>query len=198
MNMNGNWLIVGIGNPGRQYETTRHNVGFHTIDVLSKKLDIPMRSRRFKTVHGMGAYAGNKVILAKPQTYVNLSGEAVRSLSRYYGVDPEHILVVYDDVYLEMGAIRIRPSGSAGGHNGLKNIISQLGSEDFPRVRLGTGPQPEGMDLVEFVLRPMTSGERKAMKDVYEDAAEACLVLIREGAERAMNLFNGKRNSRQK
>ena len=129
---------------------------------------------------------------------MNLSGEAVRALSKYYGVAPEHIIVVYDDVYLEMGAIRVRPSGSAGGHNGLKNIISQLGSEGFPRVRLGTGPQPEGMDLIEFVLRPMTSGERKMMKDIYEEAAEACLVLIKDGAERAMNLFNGKRNSPKK
>lgn len=197
MTMNGTWMIVGIGNPGRKYETTRHNVGFQTVDVLSKKLGVPMRSRRFKTVHGIGSYAGNKVILVKPQTFVNLSGEAVRSLSKYYGVEPEHILVVYDDVYLEMGAIRVRPSGSAGGHNGLKNIISQLGSDGFPRVRLGTGPQPEGMDLIEFVLRPMTSGERKTMKEIYEEAAEACLVLIKDGAERAMNLFNGKRNSRQ-
>lgn len=195
--MNGTWMIVGIGNPGKKYETTRHNVGFQTVDVLSKKLGVPMRSRRFKTVHGIGSYAGNKVILVKPQTFVNLSGEAVRSLSKYYGVEPEHILVVYDDVYLEMGAIRVRPSGSAGGHNGLKNIISQLGSDGFPRVRLGTGPQPEGMDLIEFVLRPMTSGERKTMKEIYEEAAEACLVLIKDGAERAMNLFNGKRNSRQ-
>lgn len=197
MTMNGTWMIVGIGNPGKKYETTRHNVGFQTVDVLSKKLGVPMRSRRFKTVHGIGSYAGNKVILVKPQTFVNLSGEAVRSLSKYYGVEPEHILVVYDDVYLEMGAIRVRPSGSAGGHNGLKNIISQLGSDGFPRVRLGTGPQPEGMDLIEFVLRPMTSGERKTMKEIYEEAAEACLVLIKDGAERAMNLFNGKRNSRQ-
>ena len=197
MTMNGTWMIVGIGNPGKKYETTRHNVGFQTVDVLAKKLGVPMRSRRFKTVHGIGSYAGNKVILVKPQTFVNLSGEAVRSLSKYYGVEPEHILVVYDDVYLEMGAIRVRPSGSAGGHNGLKNIISQLGSDGFPRVRLGTGPQPEGMDLIEFVLRPMTSGERKTMKEIYEEAAEACLVLIKDGAERAMNLFNGKRNSRQ-
>jgi PTH1 family peptidyl-tRNA hydrolase len=196
--MNENWMIVGIGNPGKKYETTRHNVGFHTIDVLAKKLGVPLRSRRFKTVHGTGSYAGNKVILVKPQTYVNLSGEAVRSLSRYYGVSPEHILVVCDDVYLELGAIRIRPSGSAGGHNGLKNIISQLGSEGFPRVRLGTGPQPEGMDLIEFVLRPMTSGERKCMKEVYEEAAEACLVLMKDGAERAMNLYNGKKSARQK
>ena len=197
MTMNGTWMIVGIGNPGKKYETTRHNVGFQTVDVLAKKLGVPMRSRRFKTVHGIGSYAGIKVILMKPQTFVNLSGEAVRSLSKYYGVEPEHILVVYDDVYLEMGAIRVRPSGSAGGHNGLKNIISQLGSDGFPRVRLGTGPQPEGMDLIEFVLRPMTSGERKTMKEIYEEAAEACLVLIKDGAERAMNLFNGKRNSRQ-
>ena len=196
--MQENWLIVGIGNPGRQYETTRHNVGFHTVDVLSKKLGVQMRSRRFKTVHGTGVYQGNQVILAKPQTYVNLSGEAVRSLSKYYGVAPEHIIVVADDVYLDMGAMRIRPSGSAGGHNGLKNIISQLGTDGFPRVRLGTGPQPEGMDLIEFVLRPMTSGERKTMKDIYEEAAEACLVLIKDGAERAMNLFNGKRNSPKK
>ena len=196
--MKENWLIVGIGNPGRQYETTRHNVGFHTVDVLSKKLGVQMRSRRFKTVHGTAVYQGNQVILAKPQTYVNLSGEAVRSLSKYYDVAPEHIIVVADDVYLDMGAMRIRPSGSAGGHNGLKNIISQLGTDGFPRVRLGTGPQPEGMDLIEFVLRPMTSGERKTMKDIYEEAAEACLVLIKDGAERAMNLFNGKRNSPKK
>lgn len=195
--MNGNWLIVGIGNPGKQYETTRHNVGFQTVDVLSKKLGVPMRSRRFKTVHGNGVYAGNKVILAKPQTYVNLSGEAVRSLSRYYGVDPEHILVVVDDVYLELGSVRIRPSGSAGGHNGLKNIISQLGTDGFPRIRLGTGPQPEGMDLIEFVLRPMTSGERKIMKNVYEEAAEACLAVIKDGVARAMNLYNGKRDPLQ-
>ena len=195
--MNETWLIVGIGNPGRQYETTRHNVGFHTVDVLSKTLNVPMRSRRFRTVHGTGTYAGRKVILAKPQTYVNLSGEAVRALSRYYGVETDHILVVYDDVYLELGAIRVRPSGSAGGHNGLKNIIAQLGSEGFPRVRLGTGPQPEGMDLIEFVLRPMTSGERKSMKAVYEEAAEACLTLIKDGTDRAMNLFNGKKNLRK-
>ena len=190
-------MIVGIGNPGKQYEATRHNVGFHTVDALSKKLGVPMRSRRFRTVHGTGTYAGNKMILVKPQTYVNLSGEAVRSLSRYYGVTPDHILVVCDDVYLELGTLRIRPSGSAGGHNGLRNIISQLGTEGFPRVRIGTGPQPEGMDLIEFVLRPMTSGERKTMKNVYEEAAEACLALIKDGAERAMNLFNGKRASQR-
>ena len=196
--MNETYLIVGIGNPGRQYDATRHNVGFHTVDVLSKKLGVPMRSRRFKTVHGTGTYAGRKMILAKPQTYVNLSGEAVRALSKYYGVPADHIIVVCDDVYLDLGAIRIRPSGSAGGHNGLKNIIAQLGSDGFPRVRLGTGPQPEGMDLVEFVLRPMTSGERKCMKDVCEEAAEACLTMITDGTERAMNLYNGKRNTRGK
>ena len=151
--MNKTWLIVGIGNPGRQYETTRHNVGFQTIDVLAKKLGVPLRSRRFKTVHGTGDYEGGKLILAKPQTYVNLSGEAVRALSRYYGVETDHILVVYDDVYLDMGVLRVRPSGSAGGHNGLKNIIQMLGSKEFPRLRIGVGPQPEGVDLVDFVLR---------------------------------------------
>lgn len=187
------YLIAGLGNPDRKYENTRHNVGFKTIDRISEKLGISVTTKKFRAYIGQGFVNGEKVILAKPQTYMNLSGESIREIAEFYDIPPENILVFCDDVYLEMGTMRIREKGSAGGHNGLKNIILQLASTDFMRIRLGVGPQPAGMPLEVFVLMHMTKTEEKQMADVYEDGAEAAITILKDGIATAMNRFNGKK-----
>lgn len=189
------YIIAGLGNPDKKYEKTRHNVGFNTIDRLAEKLNISVSTRKFRGFAGTGFIGTEKVLLLKPQTYMNLSGESIREAAEFYQVPPEKIIVICDDVYLDMGTMRIREKGSAGGHNGLKNIILHLASQDFPRIRLGVGMQPEKMPLEVFVLKNLTASEEKLMQTVYEDASEAVRVMATDGIPKAMNTYNGKRNA---
>ena len=188
------FIIVGLGNPTRQYEGTKHNVGFDTIDYLIDEYQIPSSGAGHKALFGKGMIAGQKVIVAKPMTYMNLSGESVRELVNYYKVDPEsELIVVYDDISLAPGQIRIRKKCSAGGHNGLKNIIKMLGHDTFTRVRMGVGEKPKNYDLADYVLGHFPVEERKVMDDATKTAAEAIRMIITESADAAMNHFNSKK-----
>ena len=188
------YLIAGLGNPTREYEKTRHNVGFDTIDVLADRINTDVAERKFKGLYGKGMLGGEKVILLKPQTYMNLSGESVRAAADFYKIPPDHIIVIYDDISLDVGHLRIRTKGSAGGHNGIKNIIAHLGTQEFPRIKIGVGGKPPRMDLADYVLSRFPAEERKIMETAFRDAAEAAGVLIAEGPDAAMNRFNGPRN----
>lgn len=187
------FLIVGLGNPGVEYAATRHNIGFDMITYLSDKYNIPVNSREGKALVGKGILAGEKVMLAQPQTYMNLSGESVRALMDYYKIDIEDLLVIYDDISLDVGQIRIRKKGSAGGHNGLKNIIKMLGHDTFTRVRMGVGEKPKNYDLADYVLGHFPVEERKVMDDATKTAAEAIRMILTESADAAMNHFNSKK-----
>lgn len=185
------YVIAGLGNPGREYEGTRHNVGFMTLDALADKYNIDVREKAFKGLIGKGVIEGNKVILVKPQTYMNLSGECIRQVMDYYKVDPSEFIVIYDDISLVPGGIRIRKKGSAGGHNGIKNIIAHLGTQEFPRIKVGVGDKPPRMDLADYVLSRFSKEDREKMEQAFKDAAEAVEVMIAEGPDAAMNQFNG-------
>lgn len=186
------YIITGLGNPGKEYEGTRHNAGFMAIDHLADKYQISMDTRKHMAYLGKGIINGQKVILAKPQTYMNLSGESIRSLVDYYKIDPEEeLIVLYDDISLDPGNIRIRAKGSAGGHNGIKNIIAHLGTQEFPRIKMGVGDKPPRMDLADYVLSRFSKEDREKMEQAFKDAAEAVEVMITEGADAAMNRFNG-------
>lgn len=188
------YLIAGLGNPTREYEKTRHNVGFDTIDVLADRINTDVAERKFKGLYGKGMLGGEKVILLKPQTFMNLSGESVRAAADFYKIPPDHIIVIYDDISLDVGHLRIRTKGSAGGHNGIKNIIAHLGTQEFPRIKIGVGGKSPRMDLADYVLSRFPAEERKIMETAFRDAAEAAGVLIAEGPDAAMNRFNGPRN----
>lgn len=185
------YVIAGLGNPGREYEGTRHNVGFMTLDALADKYNIDVREKAFKGLIGKGVIEGNKVILVKPQTYMNLSGECIRQVMDYYKVDPAEFIVIYDDISLVPGGIRIRKKGSAGGHNGIKNIIAHLGTQEFPRVRIGVGEKPARMDLADYVLGRFPKEEAETMTTAFKDGAAAVVDMMTEGVEAAMNHFNG-------
>ena len=187
------WLIVGLGNPGSKYEKTRHNVGFRTIDLLAKELNCKVDKGKFQGLYGQCSYAGCKLFLLKPQTYMNLSGRSVLQLSAYFNVPPARIIVMFDDISLPAGRLRIRADGSAGGHNGIKSIISEVGSQSFPRVKIGVGakPHPE-MDLADWVLSTFSAQEEKALKNALEWAGEAALAVIDYGVPEAANRYNGK------
>ncbi len=181
-----------MGNPGRQYERTRHNVGFDVIDALAGRFQIDVREKKHKALIGSGAIAGRRVMLAKPQTFMNASGESVAEILSYYGLDPEEdLLVVSDDINLPPGAIRIRKQGSAGGHNGLKSVIEQTGTKGFCRLRVGVG-EKRGDDLVGHVLGRFSKEERALIDGAIEDAADAAEMIAAGGADRAMNEYNGK------
>lgn len=187
------YLIVGLGNPGKEYQNTRHNIGFDLIDVIARQENISVTEKKHKALIGKGIIAGRKVILAKPQTYMNLSGESVRSLLDYYKADEtEELLVVSDDISLPPGQLRIRKKGSAGGHNGLKNIIAHLGHDSFQRIKMGVGEKPEGYDLVDYVLGRFDGTDRKIMDQAALAAADAVRLILTEGADAAMNLYNKK------
>lgn len=187
------YIIVGLGNPGRQYKNTRHNIGFDVIETLAEQDHVAVLEKKHKAIIGKGFVSGQKCVLAKPQTFMNLSGESVRQLLDYYKVDETtELIVISDDVSLEVGQIRIRKKGSAGGHNGLKNIIAHLGHDSFVRVKMGVGEKPSGYDLADYVLGHFTSEERKVMDEAAERAAEAIRVIIAQGPDAAMNDFNGK------
>lgn len=187
------YIIAGLGNPTVQYEGTRHNVGFDVIDTIADKYNISMDIRKHRAFCGRGMIAGQKVVLAKPQTYMNLSGESVRSLVDYFKIDEEQeLIIIYDDVSLDVGQLRIRKKGSAGGHNGIKNIIAHLGHQVFPRIKVGVGEKPKGYDLADYVLGRFGKEEKELMEDGYKKAAEAAEMLVRGEMEAAMNAFNKK------
>ena len=188
------WLIVGLGNPGREYEKTRHNCGFRALDVLAGELQCKVDKLKFQGLYGQAAYGGRKVFLLKPQTYMNLSGRSVLQLSAYYRIPPQRIIVLFDDISLEPGRLRVRADGSAGGHNGIKSIIQELGSQDFPRVKIGVGGKPApDSDLAQWVLSSFSAGEEKALAVSLKNAAGAALAIIDHGVPEAANRFNGTR-----
>lgn len=187
------YIIVGLGNPKKEYENTRHNIGFDVIDKLAEQEDISVLEKKHKAIIGKGYVAGQKCILAKPQTYMNLSGESVRELVDYYKVDEtEELIVISDDISLDVGQLRIRKKGSAGGHNGLKNIIAHLGHDQFMRVKMGVGEKPKGYDLADYVLGHFSKEERGVMDKAAERATDAIRMMITEDADAAMNEYNRK------
>lgn len=188
------YIIAGLGNPDRQYEGTRHNVGFDVIDRIAEKYNIAVDTKKHRALIGKGIIEGQKVILAKPQTYMNLSGESVRSLVDYYKIDPDQeLIVVYDDISLGVGQLRIRAKGSAGGHNGIKNIISHLGSQIFPRIKVGVGEKPSKMDLADYVLGHFSKEEKVEMEDGYKEAVNAVVMMVQGDIQKAMNDYNRKK-----
>lgn len=187
------YLIAGLGNPGKEYDNTRHNIGYALIDKLSEQHQISVGSIQHRALTGKGMIAGQKVLLVKPLTFMNLSGESIRALADYYKIDIEtELVVISDDISLAPGQIRIRKRGSAGGHNGLKNIIAQLGREDFQRIRIGVGEKPAGYDLVDYVLGHFTKEEQALMQEGLDKVAEALLLLLSGEIDKAMNQFNRK------
>ena len=192
--MNETWLIVGLGNPGKDYTRTRHNCGFRALDILAEQLGCKVDKGKFQGLYGQCMYRGKKLLLLKPQTYMNLSGKSVLQLSAYFHVPPQQIIVMFDDISLEPGRLRIRPDGSAGGHNGIKSIIQELGSQSFPRVKIGVGakPNPE-YDLADWVLSTFSASEEKALGPALERAADAALCIIEQGTAEAANRFNGSK-----
>ncbi len=187
------YIIAGLGNPGQPYEGTRHNAGFDVIDVLAREYNISVDYRKNRALIGKGIIEGRKVILAKPQTYMNLSGESIRGLVDYYKADEEsELIVIYDDVSLDPGQIRIRKKGSAGGHNGIKSIIAHLGTEVFPRVKVGVGQKPRQYDLADYVLGHFSGEERERVAEGYRHAAEAVKYMVTDRVDEAMNEYNRK------
>lgn len=183
-------IIVGLGNPTREYEGTRHNVGFSVIYAISDKYNIKVDTKKHKALIGKGIIEGEKVILAMPQTYMNLSGESVRELIDYYKCDNEDVIVIYDDISLDVGKLRIRAKGSAGGHNGIKSIISHLGTQEFPRIKVGVGEKPARMDLADYVLGRFSKEEQPLIRESADKASDAVALMLKEGISAAMNKFN--------
>ena len=186
------WLIVGLGNPGKEYARTRHNCGFLAIELLAQKLGCKLDKGKFQGLYGQCVYQGRKLYLLKPQTFMNLSGRSVLQLSAYYNIPPQRMIVLFDDISLEPGRLRIRADGSAGGHNGIKSIISEVGSQDFPRVKIGVGGKPHpDANLADWVLSGFSASEEKALASALERAADAALCIIDRGVPEAANRYNG-------
>jgi len=187
------WMIVGLGNPGKEYELTRHNVGFRATDLVAGLLKTKIDRLKFKALTRMVNYSDQKILLVQPQTYMNASGAAVGALASYYKVKPERIIVIFDDISLPPGRIRVRKDGSAGGHNGIKSIIQSLGSDQFPRVKVGVGAKPHpDYDLADWVLSKFSALEEKALAPALENAAKAALLIMEQGTEKAASAYNGK------
>ena len=185
------WLIVGLGNPGQKYEHTRHNMGFLTVDLLAERLNVKLNKVKFKSAYNIVRFAGQKCLVMKPQTYMNLSGEAVGEAARFYKIPADHVVVISDDISLPVGKLRIRTGGSAGGHNGLKNIIQHLGTDQFPRIKVGVGaPGQAGYDVVDWVIGRPLGEDQKVLMEALDRAGDAAEVLISQGSDRAMNRFN--------
>lgn len=185
------WLIAGLGNPGQKYQNTRHNMGFLTVELLAEQRGVKLNRVKFKSAYNILSFAGRRCLVMKPQTYMNLSGEAVREAAQFYKLPPDRVLVIYDDVSLPVGKLRVRPSGSAGGHNGIKNIIAHLGTQDFPRIKIGTGaPAGGGEEMVDWVTGVPSQAERKVLFESFERAVLAAECVIEHGCQRAMNDFN--------
>ena len=187
------YVIAGLGNPGAKYENTRHNIGFMAVDAIAAKNHISVQEKKHKALLGKGMLGSEKVLLVKPQTFMNLSGESIREIIDYYKIEEKtELIVISDDISLAPGALRIQKKGSAGGHNGLKNIILHLGHDEFQRIRLGVGEKPAGYDLADYVLGHFNEDDRALIAKSVEQAAQAAEVMITEGADKAMNLFNKK------
>ena len=185
-------MLVGLGNPGREYEKTRHNVGFRASELVAQALGVKIDRLKFQALTRQADYKGHRILLVQPQTYMNLSGAAVSALASYYKIPPARILVIFDDISLPLGRIRLRAEGSAGGHNGVKSIIQSLGSDQFPRVKIGVGEKPHpDYDMADWVLGKFQGEDRKAIDQAVQRAADAVECLLREGPERAMSRFNG-------
>ena len=191
------YIIAGLGNPTKEYDKTRHNVGFAVIDQLADRYGIDVSERKHRAFCGKGVIEGQKVLLVKPQTFMNLSGESLRSAMDYYKALPEELIVIYDDISLPPGQLRIRLKGSAGGHNGNKNIIAHLGTQEFPRIKVGVGEKPPRMDLKDYVLSRFSKGEQELMEEAFREAAQAVAMMISDGADRAMNHFNTKKKAEE-
>ena len=188
------WLIVGLGNPGSEYEKTRHNCGFRAIDILADSLGCKIDRAKFQGLYGQVTKNGRKLYLLKPMTYMNLSGRSVLQMSAYFHIPPQQIIVLFDDISLEPGRLRVRPDGSAGGHNGIKSIISEIGSEAFPRVKIGVGAKAhKEQDLADWVLSTFSAGEEKLLQSALERAAKAALCIIDRGVPEAASQFNGSK-----
>lgn len=187
------YLIAGLGNPSKTYEGTRHNIGFTMIDAIGKKYDIDVTTKKHKAFVGRGIIDGMRVILAKPQTYMNLSGESVREIADFYKIEPENIIIIYDDISLDVGQLRIRKKGSAGGHNGIKNIIAHLGTQEFPRIKVGIGNKPEGWDLADYVLSRYSKAEQEALEEAADGVIGAVKLMLMDDIEAAMNRYNAKK-----
>lgn len=186
------WLIAGLGNPGLKYEKTWHNAGFLALEVLSQKYRIGLNRIKFKGIYGQGTIKGEKVILLKPSTFMNLSGESIQEAAAFFKIPADRIVLIYDDIDVERGMIRIRQTGSAGTHNGMRSVIERLGTAEFPRIRVGTGPLPARWQLIDYVLSDITPEYQITMFSSFEKAAEAVDVMIEKGIAAAMNRFNGK------
>ncbi|MCD7735776.1 MAG: aminoacyl-tRNA hydrolase [Lachnospiraceae bacterium] len=187
------YIIAGLGNPGRQYAHTRHNAGYEAIDCLADKYGISIETEKFKALCGSGRIEGQKVLLLKPLTFMNLSGESIRAACDFYKIDPEEALtVIHDDISLPPGQLRVRAKGSAGGHNGMKNIILQLGTQAFTRIKIGVGEKPEGYDLADYVLGHFSRDEWETMKDAFVRAGDAAAMLLTEDTQTVMNRFNAR------
>lgn len=186
------WLVVCLGNPGIKYERTRHNVGFHAADALAKRDGVKIDKLKYKALTGTFTIHGEKVLVMKPQTMMNLSGQAVQQAAQFFKIAPDHVIVVFDDISLPVGKLRVRPNGSAGGHNGMKDIIAKLGSQEFPRIKIGVGekPHPE-YDLAAWVLGRPTAAEWKTLDQTIDRALDALECIIAEGPEKAMSRYNG-------
>ena len=184
------WLIAGLGNPGQKYEHTRHNMGFLTVDLLAEEAGVKLNKVKFKSAYNMVSFAGQRCLVMKPQTYMNLSGEAVGEAARFYKIPAGHVLVIYDDISLPVGKIRVRPTGSAGGHNGIKSIIAHLGTQDFPRIKIGTGAPGEGGDMVDWVIGVPSQADRKILLESFRRAIGAAECILEHGCQKAMNDFN--------
>ena len=191
-NRNDTWLIVGLGNPGKEYERSRHNAGWRAVDLLADKLGCRMDKAKFQGLYGQASYHGNKLMLLKPMTFMNLSGRSVLQLSSYFHIPPQQIIVLFDDISLAPGRLRVRADGSAGGHNGIKSIIQELGSQAFPRVKIGVGAKPHpDFDLADWVRSTFSAQEEKALAVSLANAADAALTIIDGGVSEAANRFNG-------
>ena len=186
------WLIVGLGTPGREYEKTRHNAGFRALDILADKLGCKVDKAKFQGLYGQVNHKGRKLLLLKPQTFMNLSGRSVLQLSAFFHVPPQNIIVLFDDISLEPGRLRLRKDGSAGGHNGIKSIIAELGSQEFPRVKIGVGAKPHpDFNLADWVLSAFSAQEEKALQPALERAADAALAIVELGVPEASNRYGG-------
>lgn len=186
------WLIVGLGNPGQEYARSRHNCGFRAMDILAEKLNCKIDKGKFQGLYGQTVYQGRKLLLLKPMTYMNLSGRSVLQLSAYFRIPPQRIIVMFDDISLPPGRLRVRADGSAGGHNGIKSIIAELGSQDFPRVKIGVGAKPTpDYDLADWVLSGFSASEEAALKPALERAGDAALSILEHGIPETANRFNG-------
>ena len=192
------FLIAGLGNPSSRYEKTRHNIGFDVIDAVSDRYKIEVKEKMAKALCGSGFIEGQKVLLVKPQTYMNLSGDSISALTNFYKLDPaRELIVIYDDISLDPGNIRIRKKGSAGGHNGVKDIIAKIGTDQFPRIKVGVGAKPENWDLADYVLSRFSQGERRLVDEAAAESVEALALMVQGRIEEAMNLYNRKKTVKE-